>query len=498
MTSTTRLLLAAAVVWITTLSCTNQNQREERLARQYCGSCHLFPEPSLLPKRVWAENVLPQMALRMGVDFGKLVEIPEADRPNVLPSLPASAMVSDEEWKAIQNYFQRMAPDSLHVSSASIADTLQQFEAATFPLSINGHPTTTMVKVDTVKDRIFISDRRSVLHEFDTKFQWKASHPLGSPSSQLLFPEKEDPLLLQMGIMDPNDQALGSVAQWHEGTQTFTTLIDSLQRPVYLERVDMNQDAKNDFVICSFGNFTGSLDLYEALDSGKYRRHILQNLPGARKVVVRDFDNNGLPDLMALMTQGDERIILLLNQGDFRFRIITLLRFPPVYGSSYFDVGDFNHDGKMDILYANGDNADYSVTLKPYHGLRIFLNDGSNRFTESWFYPLHGACQAKAADFDKDGDLDIVATAFFADFEHHPEQGFVYFENTGQGFKPSVTRLASQGRWITIEIADLDHDRDDDVVIGALDFPGTIPNGLVAQWMKRNTWVLFLRNKLHE
>jgi hypothetical protein len=495
--STTRLLLAAAVVWITTLSCTNQNQREEQLARQYCGSCHLFPEASLLPKRVWAENVLPQMALRMGVDFGKLVEIPEADRPYVLPSLPASAMVSEEEWKAIQNYFQRMAPDSLNVPPTNIADTLQQFDAATFSLAINGHPTTTMVKVDTVNDRVFISDRRAVLHEFDTRFQWKASHPLSSPPSQLLLSGKEDPLLVQMGIMDPNDQALGSIAQWHEGTQTFTTLIDSLQRPVYLEHVDMNQDEKKDFVICSFGNYTGSLNVYETLDSGKYKRHILQNVPGSRKVVVRDFDNNGLPDVMALMTQGDERIILLLNQGNFRFRIITLLRFPPVYGSSYFDVVDFNHDGKMDILYVNGDNADYSVTLKPYHGVRIFLNDGSNRFTESWFYPLNGACQAKAADFDKDGDLDIVATAFFADYQHHPEQSFVYFENTGHDFKPSVTRLAAQGRWITIEIADLDHDRDDDVVMGALDFPATIPSDLVAQWMKRDTWVLLLRNKLH-
>lgn len=497
MKSTTRLLLAAAVVWITALSCTNQNQHEEQLARQYCGSCHLFPEPSLLPKHVWAETVMPQMALRMGVDFGKLVEIPEADRPYVLPSLPASSMVSEKEWKAIQHYFQRMAPDSLNAPPVSIADTLHQFNVTTLSLSKLGQPTTTMVKVDTVKDRIFIGDRRGMLHEFDTKFQWKASRPLGSPPSQLLLQEKEDPLVLKMGIMDPNDQALGSVAQWHEGTQTFTPLIDSLQRPVYLEHVDLNQDAKKDFIICSFGNYTGSLDVYEALDSGKYKRHMLQNLPGARKVVVSDFDNNGLPDVMALMAQGDERIILLLNQGNFRFRIVTLLRFPPVYGSSYFDVADFNHDGKMDILYANGDNADYSTTLKPYHGLRIFLNDGSNRFTESWFYPLNGVGQAEAVDFDKDGDLDIVSIAFFPDFRHHPEQGFVYFENTGHEFKPSVTRLATQGRWLVMEIADLDHDRDDDVVIGALDFPGTVPESLMTQWMTHDFWILLLRNKLH-
>ena len=69
-------------------------------------------------------------------------------------------------------------------------------------------------------------------------------------------------------------------------------------------------------------------------------------------------------DILALMSQGDEKIILLLNQGDFNFRINTILSFPPVYGSSYFDVADFNHDGKFDILYTNGDNADYSMILK--------------------------------------------------------------------------------------------------------------------------------------
>ena len=37
-----------------------------------------------------------------------------------------------------------------------------------------------------------------------------------------------------------------------------------------------------------------------------------------------------------------------------------LLRFQPVYGSSYFEFADFNKDGHKDILYTCGDNADFS------------------------------------------------------------------------------------------------------------------------------------------
>ncbi|HRP33809.1 MAG TPA: hypothetical protein PKV73_18055, partial [Agriterribacter sp.] len=33
----------------------------------YCSSCHLFPEPSLLDKKTWVNNVLPNMGWRLGI-----------------------------------------------------------------------------------------------------------------------------------------------------------------------------------------------------------------------------------------------------------------------------------------------------------------------------------------------------------------------------------------------------------------------------------------------
>ena len=181
-------------------------------------------------------------------------------------------------------------------------------------------------------------------------------------------------------------------------------------------------------------------------------------MPGARNTIIKDFDNNGLPDIAALMTQGDEKIVMLLNQGSFNFRLNTLVQFPPVYGSSYFELIDFNNDGKLDILCSNGDNADYSITFKPYHGIRIYMNDGTNHFTQSWFHDMYGASQVRAADYDKDGDVDIAAISFFPDFKRHPENGFFYFENTGNGFVTQTTPLASAGRWLVMEGADIDHD----------------------------------------
>jgi len=53
--------------------------RAEALARQYCITCHLFPEPDLLDKKTWTSQVMPRMAIRMGLSPESVNQHPEAD-----------------------------------------------------------------------------------------------------------------------------------------------------------------------------------------------------------------------------------------------------------------------------------------------------------------------------------------------------------------------------------------------------------------------------------
>ena len=107
------------------------------------------------------------------------------------------------------------------------------------------------------------------------------------------------------------------------------------------------------------------------------------------------------------------------------------MSFPVIYGSSSFELDDFNHDGFKDILYTCGDNGDYTGNvLKNYHGVYIYLNDGKNNFTQKYFFPIHGCYKAIARDFDKDGDLDIAAISYFPDLKNQPQESFVYLEQT--------------------------------------------------------------------
>ncbi len=166
-----------------------------------------------------------------------------------------------------------------------------------------------------------------------------------------------------------------------------------------------------------------------------------------------------------------------------------------MYGSSFFDLVDFNKDGHWDIVYTNGDNLDYSITKKPYHGVRIFLNNGENKFTESWFQHLHGCSLAFARDFDRDGDIDIATTSFFPDFYNTPEQAFVYFENVEGKMQAFTTPLATEGRWLLMETVDIDGNGYTDILLGALNFDNSIPQELKQRWIQKPVDILLLKNK---
>ena len=171
-----------------------------------------------------------------------------------------------------------------------------------------------------------------------------------------------------------------------------------------------------------------------------------------------------------------------------------MLSFPAVFGSSYFELADFNKDGFADILYTCGDNADYSAILKPYHGVYIFLNDGKNHFKQAYFYPMHGCFKAMARDFNGDGNLDIAAMAFFADYSNHPEESFLYLEaKATTDFTPYSIPGTSSGRWLTMDAGDIDGDGKPDIVLGNFSIAPSFTKGSV-NWQNGPPFIVLKNN----
>ena len=463
---------ALAVACVSLAHCTPYKSEGEKLAHTYCAACHAFPEPQLLDKKTWQAGVLPQMAPRLGAGERSLFET-GSQNPHMIVLTKA---VSAEVWGKIVGYYLERAPDTLPSQSLPVEPQLDPdlFKPGPFVPRLESSAIITLLRPDSAHERIFVGEAaRDRLRVFDWNRQLIATLALGSPPTDVIG-ERERILVLESGILEPNDQARGRLVQYDfaaDGALQFSrVLIDSLFRPVFVRQFDFDGDGQNEFLVCEFGDNRGRLALYR-YDGSTYQRAVLDATPGAIRFEIHDLTGDGYPDIVALFAQGDERIVLFANdgKGNFPGRPRVLARFPPVYGSMYFSMHDFNGDGKLDILYVNGDNFDYSRVLKPYHGIRILENDGHNNFTERYFFPVYGAAQAAVADFDKDGDLDILTTSNFADSERHPERGIMYFENTGRyTFQPYAFSVASHNQWNVMATGDLTGDGWLDVLIGAM------------------------------
>ncbi|MGL1889823.1 MAG: FG-GAP-like repeat-containing protein [Reichenbachiella sp.] len=122
-----------------------------------------------------------------------------------------------------------------------------------------------------------------------------------------------------------------------------------------------------------------------------------------------DFNNDGLPDLFVAGTNasGTHKVCVYFNNGDETFNTLNLVSWEAVS----FDIGDYNQDGYLDILMSGKEDSGAPI-------FQIFKNNSGSSFTAQAFGLTNIAKGGvRWADFDFDGDLDIVASGLNASFE---------------------------------------------------------------------------------
>lgn len=522
-----RNLASSCFVILLLISCTakqkgNQAEAEappvsglsgKELAAAHCGRCHAFVEPEVLPKADW-QDVLPAMAHRMGIykssfEYDSLFDKgASGEMMRAAAVYPDKPLLAKEDWHKIEQYFLDNAPDSVPppIREKSIRSGLKHFKYRETRFS-HKPALTTMVKILPGKNGIVFADgkgRPNYLTFLTPELTEKYS--LRLQSAPVHFYETTEGLYLTTVGKNifPTDAADGALVKF---TKTDSQpeykpqriLISKLRRPVFMAYGDLNKDGLEDVVACEFGNFTGQLNWYENNGNGVYKKKLLQNKPGAVSAIIKDANNDGLPDIYVLMAQGDEGVFLYENKGAGKFEEKRLLTFSPLNGSQYIELADFNKDGFDDLVYVCGDNADKTPVLKKYHGIYIFLNDGKSNFRQSYFYQMNGAYKAMVRDYDKDGDLDIAAISFFPDYIRYPEESFIYLENKGGlKFDDYSFPEAPKGRWIVMDAGDMDEDGDTDIVLGSFVYfiPAGDTTGLGKKWLTTGPSIIVLENTI--
>uniref|UniRef100_UPI0040485108 FG-GAP repeat domain-containing protein n=1 Tax=Algoriphagus sp. TaxID=1872435 RepID=UPI0040485108 len=458
------------------LSQSDLNLSGEQLAKGYCATCHLMPDPTILDKKTWS-TLLPDMRKRMGLyleeDFGTAMPEDEGVPEGIYSKIP---YITRENWEKLEAYYLANAPDTLLLQSIKETPKLgiPGFNLEVLNFKDTRSSLTTLLRIHPQTGDLWVGHRFRALYRLDSKnnFFQLDSLPTRVAPVDLIWNTPSSFDLLSMGKMDPSNDSIGLLSNFSFTANSWkeVPLIDQLMRPMDMEVADWNGDGKKDYVLCQFGNHVGKLSLFLSKEEG-YTEVILKSDPGARRTIAVDYEGDGDLDLMVLFSQAKEGISLFENVGQGKFKEKQLLAFHPAFGSSDFRFEDLNGDDIPELVLVNGDNADQSQIFKPYHGLRIFERDAKGNYLESWFYPMHGASGLELGDFDQDGMMDVVAIAFFPDRKQISFQNLIYFKQSLSGvFHPYILKEQIADHWLTLTKGDLDLDGDEDLVLGTFAF----------------------------
>jgi hypothetical protein len=237
--------------------------------------------------------------------------------------------------------------------------------------------------------------------------------------------------------------------------------------------IDNDQPTANAANTVTTGDFDGDGDIdviggafqadyysiYRNDGSGNFTRSTIDNgatADGARFVTAFDLDEDGDLDFLAASSTANA-FLWYENDGSGLF-VVHVIDSSPLSDEAYsIGAADFDDDGDMDVV--GGANAGDALT--------VYANDGSENFTVLNVLSVgdnrtNGVRVVKVADLDLDLDPDIVVAAFAGDT-------YSWYENDGSGvFTPHTIDDSPNADGATaIDIADLDGDGDLDIAAGS-------------------------------
>jgi hypothetical protein len=464
----------------------------KNLVQINCTKCHALVPATAVTKDVWKYHTLPAMAHYLGMT-------PYMDGYFKKDTTGLTLL----EWQNIVSYYKKVAPDSLPVARPPVkAVTDWAGFRLKKPAEGDSVSFTTMVAVNPYNHKIYSSDGVSaVLQEWDGNLKMDRAVNLPSAAVNANFVKNGNgtvsALFSCIGQLQALDFPNGRLMSINLSNARLNPAVfaSDLPRPVQTNSGDFNKDGLMDWVVCGQGHLKGGVYLFKQNANGTFNQQSITDRPGAVKAITGDFNKDGWPDLMVLFGRGDEGLVLFLNDQHGGFTQKSLLRFPPVYGSSDFELTDIDHDGNPDLIYTSGYNYNDSRILKPYHGLYVYKNTGNWNFKQQWFYPINGCTKFVTAEFDGDGDLDIVTTSFFADLKNNPSESCIYFEQDKPfSFNPHTIPVSKYGRWMSMDVGDYNNDGKPDVVLGNYSTGFNFQQGLNSFWSKKLPFIVLENN----
>ena len=226
---------------------------------------------------------------------------------------------------------------------------------------------------------------------------------------------------------------------------------------------DLDGDGDLDVVSANPGSST--LAIFEQLSPGVFASDpaavlgSASDTNGARAVVAVDLNGDGLIDIASANAVGGTVAVFLQDPVDgFHADADFVLGAGLIGAPVSIAAGDFDGDGRMDLVTANSSGNSIAVFLQPAGGFAsvtpVILGSGAT--TKN---PSH----VVAVDVDRDGDLDLVCV-------NTAGNNVAVFLNPGDGAFPAAPSFvlgsaASTPSPRAVAVGDLDGDGDPDIAV---------------------------------
>jgi len=212
---------------------------------------------------------------------------------------------------------------------------------------------------------------------------------------------------------------------------------------------DFNGDHRLDLVVANVLSSTVSVLLGNG--DGTFQPHVDYAAGGSPQgVSVADFNRDGKADLA--VPSGTSGVAVLLGKGDGTFQPATFYDAGPVFGAIAIVPGDFNGDGKADVI-VNFLTGVGGVPLTAHYRGDMLAGNGDGTFQLSTGVVDVRGGSLSQTDFDGDTKVDLV------------QPGVLVWAGNGNGTFQTAVAFAVGSSPSQMATADLNHDKSPDIVV---------------------------------
>jgi hypothetical protein len=222
--------------------------------------------------------------------------------------------------------------------------------------------------------------------------------------------------------------------------------------PLSLDWGDFDNDGDLDLAVGDFF-IRPDMALYRQTAPFKFE-NVGGSLPPSRMAIWGDYNGDGWLDFVSTRMEISGEWVSWIFKNDHKGGFTPAVRLDLPSNATFADWGDYDNDGDLDLLVSS-----YQDTG---HKAQVWRNDGFDVFTlTSIDLPESYYSECYFVDLDGDGALDIFVSQKTDDFLFWP----AIYKNNGDGTFTLTNRLDTVKQGSSAAFADFDGDGDLDIIL---------------------------------